>query len=260
VGANKLPDAGLSNIEAIFLDDGGVINDNNLRGPQWQRLFGEFMVPRFGGEAVAWGDANLRFVIEEGKLMHDGKFFPPGVDPDEVLRQRDDRFTSEIFADVGVEPPDSSEERVALAREFHNYGIARVRAEYPGAVSAVRELHGMSYALYMASGGKSADLRMQLTASGVVELFTETYGPDIAEIPKGGREFYDSILTHSGVDAAVALFLDDTPNSIRRIMETGARGVLISTSEEEPLATARLSSLSQLSQFLKGTSNIALHC
>jgi len=247
----------LSNVEAIFLDDGGVINDNNLRGPQWQRLFGEFMVPRFGGEADAWGEANVQFIIEEAKLMHDGKFFAPGIDPDEVIRQRDDRFTSEIFASVGVEPPDSSEERVALARDFHNYGIARVRAEYPGAVEAVRELHGMGYALYMASGGKSVDLRTQLTASGVVELFTETYGPDIAGIPKGGREFYDSILAHSGVDPSVALFLDDTPNSIRRIEEAGARGVLMSTSEEEPEAIARLSSLSQLPQLLKRTSEIA---
>ena len=236
----------LRNIEAIFLDDGGVINDNSLRVPQWQRLFGEFMVSRFGGEAVAWGEANLQFVIEEGKLMHDGKFFPPGVEPDQVLRQRDDRFTSEIFASVGIEPPDSSEERVALAREFHNYGISRVRADYPGAVAAVRELHAMGYALYMASGGKSVDLRMQLTASGVVELFTETYGPDIAGIPKGGRAFYDSILAHSGVDPAAALFLDDTPNSIRRISAVSARGVLVSTSEEESTAVARLSSLAEL--------------
>jgi FMN phosphatase YigB (HAD superfamily) len=184
--------------------------------------------------------------------MHDGKFFPPGVDPDEVLRQRDDRFTSEIFANVGVEPADSSEERVALAREFHNYGISRVRAEYPGAVEAVRELHGMGYALYTASGGKSVDLRMQLTASGVVELFTETYGPDIAGTPKGGREFYDSILVHSGVDPSVALFVDDTPNSIRRIVETGARGVLISTDEQESDAAATLASLTELPGLLRG--------
>jgi hypothetical protein len=42
----------------IFLDDGGVMNDNRLRGPQWQRLLGEFLPPRLGGEAVAWAEAN----------------------------------------------------------------------------------------------------------------------------------------------------------------------------------------------------------
>ena len=100
---------------------------------------------------------------------------------------------------------------------------------------------------------------MQLTASGVVELFTETYGPDIAGIPKGGREFYDSILVHSGVDPAVALFVDDAPNSIRRVVEAGARGVLISSSEEESMTVVRLSSLSQLPQFLKATSETAVN-
>ena len=62
------------NVEAIFLDDEGVLNDNSLRAPQWQRLISEFMVSRFGGDTEAWGEANLQFVIEEGKLMHDGKF------------------------------------------------------------------------------------------------------------------------------------------------------------------------------------------
>ena len=34
-------------IRYVFLDDGGVINDNSLRAPQWRRLVGEFFVPRF---------------------------------------------------------------------------------------------------------------------------------------------------------------------------------------------------------------------
>jgi FMN phosphatase YigB (HAD superfamily) len=254
-----LTDLNLSNIEAIFLDDGGVINDNSKRTPQWQRLIGEFMVTRFGGDADAWVKSNVAFIAREAKLMHDGDFFPPGVDPDEVIRQRDDRFITEMCKDVGIEPPGSSEERVVLARELHNYGIANVRAEFPGAVDAIRELHSMGYAIYMASGGSSVDLRLQLTASDVADLFTETYGSDIAGIPKGGREFYDSILEHSGVEAAVALFLDDTPNSIRRIAEVGARCVLISTTEEEPAAIARLGSLVELPGLLRGLMRSGLH-
>ena len=42
----------------IFLDDGGVINDNAVRGPQWQRLVGRFLSPRLGGEPEAWAQAN----------------------------------------------------------------------------------------------------------------------------------------------------------------------------------------------------------
>ena len=29
----------------IFLDDGGVLNDNNRRGVKWRRLIGEFLAP-----------------------------------------------------------------------------------------------------------------------------------------------------------------------------------------------------------------------
>ena len=46
---------------AIFLDDGGVLNDNARRGPQWQRLIGEFMTTMpfgLGGTAEAWAEAN----------------------------------------------------------------------------------------------------------------------------------------------------------------------------------------------------------
>jgi hypothetical protein len=46
----------------LFLDDGGVMNDNRLRGPQWQRLVAEFFVPRLGGTQEAWSEAN-RIVI-----------------------------------------------------------------------------------------------------------------------------------------------------------------------------------------------------
>src|SRR6266699_5844034 len=42
----------------ILLDDGGVMNDTRLRGPQYQRLVGEFFAPCLGGEASAWAEAN----------------------------------------------------------------------------------------------------------------------------------------------------------------------------------------------------------
>ena len=45
-------------ITQIFLDDGGVLNDNDRRGAEWRRLIGEFLSPRLGGEPLAWGAAN----------------------------------------------------------------------------------------------------------------------------------------------------------------------------------------------------------
>ena len=34
----------------IFFDDGNVLNDNQIRRKQWQKLVGEYLAPRFGGE------------------------------------------------------------------------------------------------------------------------------------------------------------------------------------------------------------------
>lgn len=37
----------------VFLLDDGVMNDTRLRGPQYQRLAGEFFASRLGGESSA---------------------------------------------------------------------------------------------------------------------------------------------------------------------------------------------------------------
>lgn len=43
----------------IFVDDGGVMNDNRLRAPQWRRLLGEFFPPRLGGSAGGSDPGNI---------------------------------------------------------------------------------------------------------------------------------------------------------------------------------------------------------
>src|SRR5690349_20877534 len=42
----------------LFLDDGGVMSDNAVRAPQYVKLIGEYMAPRFGGTPEQWGAAN----------------------------------------------------------------------------------------------------------------------------------------------------------------------------------------------------------
>lgn len=42
----------------LLLDDGGVMNDNRLRGEQWPPLVGEFFAPRLGGTPAIWAEAN----------------------------------------------------------------------------------------------------------------------------------------------------------------------------------------------------------
>ncbi|KAG0239214.1 hypothetical protein BGW41_007830 [Actinomortierella wolfii] len=46
---------------AIFLDSGGVINDNSARAPQWVRKLSYIMPRLFGGPSKHWGESNRRF-------------------------------------------------------------------------------------------------------------------------------------------------------------------------------------------------------
>jgi hypothetical protein len=55
----------------IFLDDGGVMNDNSQRASQWQRLVSEFFLPLLGGTKEAWIEANRVAVdrVESHKVV-----------------------------------------------------------------------------------------------------------------------------------------------------------------------------------------------
>ena len=55
----------------IFFDDGGVINDNLIRGRQWQKLVGEYFTQRYGDDPVAWGKANFEVVDSIMKYIED---------------------------------------------------------------------------------------------------------------------------------------------------------------------------------------------
>ena len=46
----------------IFFDDGGVLNDNKIRGQQWKKYVGEYYSIRFGGESEIWGEANYKLI------------------------------------------------------------------------------------------------------------------------------------------------------------------------------------------------------
>jgi hypothetical protein len=95
-------------IETIFLDDGGVLSDNERRSGEWRRLVGEFLAPRLGGSAQAWGEANFAVFERQWRRFERwlqdqlaggayGDFFGS---PDEL-----DRWLGEMCDHVGVARP-----------------------------------------------------------------------------------------------------------------------------------------------------------
>jgi HAD superfamily hydrolase (TIGR01509 family) len=242
----------LPNRPVIFLDDGGVMNDNSLRGPQWERMVGEFFTPLFGGTPQAWAEANRH-------MMH-SMFLVPGAWDARMLAAPDyatfDRqyqldWINTMFERVGIEPP-SPDESVALGKSASKSIMPRVKSAYPDAIDTIRLLHNRGYTLNTSSGTSSEDMECCLSAMGVRDCFGRLYGPDLVGVFKNGPEFYRRLLADAGVSPSDALILDDTPKIIGWIEEAGARAVLVGDPTNAPPGiTHVISSLAELPAFIE---------
>jgi HAD superfamily hydrolase (TIGR01509 family) len=231
----------------LFLDDGGVLNDNALRALQWRRLVGEFFAPRLDGSTEAWGAANAYAVAREIERL-------------EQLRDDFDRdfagtrahvealWLREMCEHVGVAAP-AEAACAALAAEAVAWVIPQLRTAYPGVVETLRALHASGYRLFTASGGYSDELAGYLAGMGARPLFERLYGSDLVGARKGGTRYYPRVFEHAGIDPRDALVLDDSEPNLRLALETGARGVLVGArppADERLLHVAALSALPPL--------------
>ena len=213
----------------VFLDDGGVMNDNNERGLQWQRLVGEFFVPLLGGSPEAWSRAN--------RVVTDRLFAPAAwrrrvqaaADYTSFDRAYQVEWLRGMCELVGVEAP-PEEECLRLARRAAAFITCRVRAAFPGVVDAIRTLHRQGYPLHTASGEFSLDLEGYLQAMGVRDCFGRLYGPDLIDTLKEGPEYYERMLADLGIAPADALVVDDSPRATAWATQVGARAVLVGDS------------------------------
>jgi phosphoglycolate phosphatase-like HAD superfamily hydrolase len=238
----------LHGIEAIFLDDGGMMSDNDRWGTQYRVILSEYLAPRLGGSPSQWSDANTaviavsmdafdEFPLDGGYLAARWIYFV--------------KWLRDMCDLVGVEAPADEDECADLAGATHHYVWARTECEIPGVGNAIRELHGMGYRIYAGSGTEAVDLDATLRGMGVRDLFTETYGTDLVDTWKGSRIYYDRILVHAGVPPEKALFVDDNNGSIDWANEAGAIGVLIADERPDPTnAVEVLGSLVKLPRFL----------
>ncbi len=235
----------------LFLDDGGVLNDNRLRGEQWQRMVGEFFAPILGGAPEVWARAN-RVVIDS--ILEPSAWFArlraaPDYRSFDLAYQLD--WLHRMCAIVGVPPPTEAES-VELARRASASIIRRVRAAFPGAVEAIRALHARGYTLHTASGASSDDLAAYLEGMGVRDCFGRLYGPDLIDTFKMGPEFYTRLLADAGVAPEEALVLDDNAEVLRWAAQVGAWTVLVRAgSPERPATALHIGSLAELPELLR---------
>ncbi len=208
----------------IFLDDGGVMNDNRRRGAQWRRLVGEYFAPRLGGSREAWAQANGAVTTE---------LFEPRAWRARLLASTDYRgFDCQYHLDwlaamrriVGVASP-SADDAYSMARRATAFVTRRVRAAFPGAIEAIRLLRRDGYTLYTASGEPSEDLDGYLDGMGVRACFIRLYGPDLVGAFKVGPAYYERIFADAGIDPAQAVVVDDSAEAIAWARAAGAQGI-----------------------------------
>jgi len=211
-------------VRVLFVDDGGVLNDNERRAPEWRRLIGEFFAPRLGGTGAAWAAANAAVFpgTWERYLAHT-RTATMGVR--EFLRSEDRRWLLEMCAAVGVqvEPGDIDE----LVEAAHRYITRNADCAYPESAQAIRDVARSGISLHTASGETSLQLDGYLRAMGLRELFDRLYGTDLIDRFKNGPHYYAAILADSGVDPADAVAVDDSADALDWAAGCGLRTIQV---------------------------------
>ena len=219
---------------AIFFDMWGVLLDPTGIPAQWQRLVGEFLAPRLGGEPAAWGPAN-EYAAE--------RMFARYRDPQGTPRETHPRlrrlWLREMCERVGVPAPKNGG---ALAEETVAWVTSRIAAPAAAAVEAIRVLKSRGYRVYTSAAANSVDIDGHLRALGGRDLFEGIYGSDIIDRWKTNAGFYRRILEHSGVAPSDAVTVDDQERCLHWAKRAGfARTFLLapagSASSHEVIAS-----------------------
>jgi HAD superfamily hydrolase (TIGR01509 family) len=230
----------------LFLDDGGVMNNNRRRGRQWQRLVAEFFAPRLGGTPQARSRANR---IVSSRLLEPAAW-QARVQAAPDYRTFDYRYQLDWLHTMGelvAVPLPAEEACYQLALEATAAITRRVQAAFPGASEAIRRLHRQGYLLYTASGEPSTDVANYLWGMGVRACFQRLYGPDLIETFKAGPAYYERVFADAGVDPQAAVVVDDSLQALAWARQAGARTVLMGTrplaQEEAAMWSASLAEL-----------------
>ncbi|MHA1346028.1 MAG: HAD family hydrolase [Candidatus Heimdallarchaeaceae archaeon] len=209
---------------AVFFDDGGVMNDNRIRGLQYQKLVGEYFTPKFGGEPYLWAESNVNFIEEimkeYSKAIYDGN---DGSDIDYKTYHADfvKRWVEEMFNYVGVKLPAKSEYN-QIYREAIEYITPNVRSTYPGVVDSIKKLKRLGFNLYTASAEDSLEIKGYLQGMRVRDLFENFYGPDLVNTHKTSDNFFKRVLDDVWFEPDKTIVIEDKPRFLEYALNSGA--------------------------------------
>jgi HAD superfamily hydrolase (TIGR01509 family) len=214
----------MSKITTIFIDDGGVMNNNTLRGPEWRRLVGEYFAPRLGGSTEAWSVANRVVFTHLESMLIAG---PGQQDYVSWFDGYQIRWLKEMAAQVGVKVPKDDGECLEMVWDSVDYITHHVHSAFPGATESVKLLHAAGFTLFTSSGEHSRQLDGHLKCMGIRDCFKTLYGSDLVNCGKYSIVFYKRIFKHSGVNPIEALVVDDKTDYLTWAANLGAKTCLV---------------------------------
>lgn len=223
---------------ALFIDDGGVMNDNRPRERQWQKLVAEYFVPVLGGTHEKWEEANRLILKQLLSQTFDKPSFKV-ADYKVFNRNWQLEWLRGMASHVNVTVPKDDDECIVMADASNVYVTHRVHSAFPGAIDAINKFNGAGLKLFTASGERSLELDGYLTAMGVRKKFLTLYGPDLVDKFKDDAQYYKAIFLHSGIDPSSALVIDDRPDYLQLARSVGASTCLI-TSNPQASHTAHM--------------------
>jgi len=204
----------------IFFDDGGVLNDNRIRGKQWKKYCGEFFYSLFGGNPENWAKANHKVITKYLDIFwKDWR----GVYPDYLSFYGKFKvdWVNEMFKEVGNNtPPNVKHEE--LYDETTQYVIPKIRSAIPGVIKSIKLLFNRGFKLFTASGGVSEEIKMYLNGMGIRKCFSGFYGPDLINISKSGKDYYSTIFKDLNINPRNAIIIDDQPRFLEVALQTDA--------------------------------------
>lgn len=219
---------------AIFFDDGGVMNDNRLRGIQWQKMIGEYFPSKFGGEPHKWIEANINiidgFSEEHGSLIEESQEIEYNSYYDNFIK----RWISGMFDNAGVSSPPKSQYK-EIYFEVIDWITPNVRASFPGVIDSIKKLSKHGFKIYTASAEHSSELKGYLRGMRVKEYFTNFYGPDLINTHKTNEVFYEKMFNDIGLNPRRAIIVDDNPKCLEYAQKLDANVIQVcQTGEYNP--------------------------
>jgi HAD superfamily hydrolase (TIGR01509 family) len=204
----------------LFFDDGGVLNDNKIRGQQWKTFVGEYYSQRFGGEPEIWGKANYKLI----STLFD-VFWQDGKEYFDDYQSFYNDFKRNMVLGMFKEAGKSLPRNINIEEVFNSardYVIPKIRSAIPGIIDSIKKLSARGFILYTAAGAVSSEMKMYLEGMDIIQHFKEFYGPDLVNTWKSGIGYYKAIFKHSGVNPSKSIIIEDQPRFLENAQEVGA--------------------------------------